>query len=218
MKKSRLAVLCFLVFLIGAPQAFSGEAGKNIGLGLHAGLTVPSSPTIGVESTFIETDTGGTSPSFGCSLDWFFAPDFSVSLGVDYCKFSIDGKSGGGKAAMGDATTIPVSLSLRYQPTLNKVFMPYIGIGGNYLICDFSESQLIRDAIASVGVNDTLDLENSFGVVVSGGLDLMVSDRNSVGIGLSYSWNNTKMEIGGEKSDSFDLNAFQASVGWKHYF
>ncbi len=201
MRKQIISIACMAVMLFFASQAaFAGDAGK-VGLGLRVGYAGYAGDTV----DGVKLDPGGAA-FYGANLTYFFAKDWAVEGAVEYCKAQVDAKASGVTQDIGDLTQIPILLTVRYQPTVGA-WMPYVGLGTGYYINDLSA----KDS------KDDPNLEDKFGFLVNCGTEYMVNANNSLGLDLRYTWNSTKdKDTAG--SPSFDLNAFQASFGWKYYF
>jgi outer membrane protein W len=207
MKKSRLLVLFIAVFFVFMSQAYAGGSDKTLGIGLHVGFQVPENPTVSSVKSEFTTDNG-TSPTIGASLDLFILRDICASASVEYCNLPMNQKLSltNAKSKIGNVSSVPLALTLRYQPTLMGMLMPYLGAGLGYTVNNLNQ------AAAS------WKLKDSPGYLLVGGMDVMLFGNNAVGVGLSYTWNSTKFTMNSLESNSFKMNDFEATIGLKHYF
>jgi outer membrane protein W len=149
-------------------------------------------------------------PFYGINLTYYFAKDFNVEGAVEYAKPEIDTKDNAGKMAgvkqdQGDATQVPILINVRYQPTVDN-FMPYVGLGLGYYFNSFSNKN-----------KNNISLEDNFGYLVNCGTDYKLNENNLIGLDLRYVWDSTKDKNSTDQK-SFDMNAFQVSLGYKYMF
>jgi len=88
--------------------------------------------------------------------------------------------------AAGSTKHLPPTLSVQWYPRGGKDgWQPYLGIGVNYTV--FFDEDVDNELIEFLGVEDAdLDLDDSFGLAGQAGVDIPLSDRWSVNLGVWY--------------------------------
>jgi len=98
---------------------------------------------------------------------------------------------------------LPPTLSLNYHFNSDSDFKPYLGVGWNYTLFSGEENTggfLVLDgALGGVGLgsNPELTLDDSSGLALQAGLDLMLNDQTSVNVGVRWIDIDAEIELGG---------------------
>ncbi len=113
-------------------------------------------------------------------------------------------------AKVGNAKQLPPTLSMQwYTPAIGRIH-PYLGVGLNWTMF-FSEST--TGALAG----SNLELDDSFGVAVQGGMDWDLSDRWLVNADLRWINIESDVKLDGTKLGNAKINpiVFSLNVGYK---
>lgn len=202
--RNRIIAMVCVGMMVLAGSALAGEAGK-VGVGLKIGYSGYAGDTFTDSGVDVDFDPAGAA-FFGANLTYFFTNDWCVEGAVEYCTAQVDANAPGWTDDIGDLTQIPILLTLRYQPTVGA-WMPYAGAGVGYYINSFDDTDPADDT----------EFENNFGFLLNCGADYMVNANNAIGLDLRYTFNSTEIDDEPD-SPTFDLNAFQAAIGWKYMF
>lgn len=86
----------------------------------------------------------------------------------------------------GKLSIIPVLLSLKFRFPIKQLFIPYIGIGGNYSFNKFSIATDTVSAWNKLGFNIIENVENAIGFSIDAGLDYLITKNVALNIELNY--------------------------------
>ncbi|MCO4786228.1 OmpW/AlkL family protein [Marinomonas atlantica] len=193
--------------IVSAPSAMAHEAGDmfvrgglvsvmpsvsdNTGAGLD--LDVDDNLQIGLTATYMYTDNIG--------IELLAATPFTHDI-----------TAGGTK--VGETSHLPPSLMGQYYfGQADSAVRPYVGAGLNYTI--FFDEKLSVD-LDSNGQNDTLSLDDSFGLAFQAGVDYNITDNLFVNASVWYMDINTDVTINGNATGDLDIDpvSVMASVGY----
>lgn len=102
-------------------------------------------------------------------ITYFFTPNFAAELILGVTPHKIHGAGILKGIDVGKAWLLPPTVTLQYHFTNFGAFKPYIGAGPNFTVFFNQE--------AAGGVVTKLDIENTFGVAIQAGVDIML-DRH----------------------------------------
>lgn len=161
-----------VIFLSCVLPADAGAQG--LGFGLAAGYAKPSN------SLYSGSVAGGVVFSIGVMK--FLAFEIQAGyLGSDV-EASEDGLS------KGKLTVIPVQLSVQGRfPFAGGRVAPFVELGGGYYLNSFAVDSNLAKRWKDVGFTLEEKPEGAIGVHFGGGLDVFLSRRISLGLGLKYS-------------------------------
>lgn len=121
-----------------------------------------------------------------------------------------------GRLSLGSVHILPPSLMLQaHLPTGGKAH-PYIGAGVNYTMI-YDKSGLLETP-AAAGLGSGLDLSDSFGWVLQGGVDYDIGARALFNADVKYVKLNTDVSIDGDEIDTVDVNPLLIRVGFGYRF
>ncbi|MES2817950.1 MAG: OmpW family outer membrane protein [Pseudomonadota bacterium] len=127
---------------------------------------VDSSTQLGLTGTYMLTDHLG--------IELLAATPFSHDISVSGIDAALGVASGTFDGRFADAKQLPPTLSLQYYPLDPKsTLQPYVGAGLNYTLF-FDEGLTGRQK--GNGFSN-LELDNSFGLALQAGMDLMLTDQ-----------------------------------------
>ena len=211
MKKRPLLLFCVTVFLlfcsdVGLAQDNEGK----LGVGARVGFVDYSDDDQTFSGVEIELESDDAW-MYEVNLTYFVQEYFSLELGAGYTEtdeylYSSLGMSG----SAGDMEQIPVLLTARVHFSTNHEVTPYLGAGIGYYFNDFDSNSSSPD----------IDVDDSFGFHVNGGLEVFITDYVAINVDIKYVWNEVDVDINlpGFGSEDFKRNQFVAGAGCKFYF
>lgn len=216
--KKRVILLMFVtaLFMFIGQVGSAQELAKKFAVGARAGFYKIADDDISQG----ELTSDGTFYGEG-NLTYFFVDYFSLEWSVGYVKPDLDltQTATGYDLQYGELEQIPLLLTARFHwwSDIPKVCL-YAGGGLGYFINDFSVSSAFGNLIPGV----TVDVDNSFGAVVSAGIEYFISEKLALNVDLKYIYNPVDFiqTSPGVSSSAFDLNlnTFLGGVGIKYYF
>jgi len=121
-------------------------------------------------------------------------------------------------AEFGELKQIPILLNVRYVFWPTSEIGIYLGGGVGYYFNDFSLTDRAKIQFPALAV----EMDDSFGYQVVGGVEFFLNDKVSINWDARYSWNEADyVERGsGSPEEQFevDLDAFTFAIGIKYYF
>ena len=155
----------------------------------------------------------------GANLTYYIHRYFSFELSADYAKTDVDLKAFNVSENIGEMKQIPIILNARFHFSTNQKVSPYLSGGIGYYINDFDLSDSLSSLLPS---GYELDLEDSIGFNLGGGIQFLLNEHFALDLDLKYIWNNTDIEAkapGYETEEiSMDLDNFYVGIGLKYYF
>lgn len=120
---------------------------------------------------------------------------------------------------------LPPTLSLNYHFNGDSEFQPYVGIGWNYTLFS-SESNTAGFAVLDgalgggtpVAGDPKLTLDDSSGLALQAGLDLMLNDKTSINVGVRWIDIDAEIELDGSGTGvdaEIDPLVYTLSVGYR---
>ena len=210
MKKQPLLLFCVTVFLLFCSDVGLAEDNQGkLGVGVRAGYVDYYNDDQTVSGGELELESDVTL-MYEANLTYFVQEYFSLELGVgytetdEYLNFS-PGMSG--KA--GEMEQIPILLTARVHFSTNHEVTPYLGAGIGYYLSDFDSNSSSPD----------VDVDDSFGFHVNGGLEVFITDYVAINVDIKYVWNEVNLDIKLPGLDEdYKRNQFVAGAGCKFYF
>ncbi|UCB47813.1 MAG: outer membrane beta-barrel protein [Deltaproteobacteria bacterium] len=121
-------------------------------------------------------------------------------------------------AEFGELKQIPVLLNARYVFWPTSEIGIYIGGGVGYYFNDFGLTDIGKSAFPGL----TVEMDDSFGYQVIGGVEFFLNDKVSINWDARYAWNKVDYveRSSGSTEEQFevDLDAFTFALGIKYYF
>jgi outer membrane protein len=203
-----LKLLCPLAAaaaLFTATPALAQEAGDwTFGLGAH--VVAPKSDNGSLAGGAFEADVGDSwRPTI--TAEYFFRDNWGVEVLASW-PFKHDIELNGVKA--GSTEHLPPTVSVQYHFTGNETVKPFIGAGVNYTIF-FSQ-----DTTGPLAGAD-LDLDNSFGLALHGGLDFAVGTNKYVRLDARWIDIDTDVKVNGADVGTVNIDpmVYGAAFVWK---
>ena len=203
-----LKLLCPLAAaaaLFTATPALAQQAGDwTFGLGAH--VVAPKSDNGSLAGGALEADVGDNwRPTF--TGEYFFRDNWGIEV-LASLPFHHDIELNGVKA--GSTKHLPPTVSLQYHFTGSEKVKPFIGAGVNYTLF-FSQ-----DTTGPLAGAD-LDLDNSFGLALHGGLDFAVGTNKFVRLDARWIDIDTDVKVngGGVGTVNIDPMVYGAAFVWK---
>jgi outer membrane protein len=203
-----LKLLCPLAAaaaLFTATPALAQQAGDwTFGLGAH--VVDPKSDNGSLAGGALEADVGSNwRPTF--TGEYFFRDNWGIEV-LASLPFEHDIELNGVKA--GSTKHLPPTVSLQYHFNGSEKVKPFIGAGINYTIF-FSQS-----TTGPLAGTD-LDLDNSLGLALHGGLDFAVGTDKYIRVDARWIDIDTDVEVngGGVGTVNIDPMVYGAAFVWK---
>lgn len=155
---------------------------------------------------------------YGLNLTYFIQKYLSIELSVDYTETDVELSALGLSGDAGDFESIPVLLSLRVHFSTNPKVSPYLLFGGGYFFNDIDQNDSTIEFIYGSGAK--VDVDDSFGFHVGGGVEVFVSENVALNLDLKYIWTEveTSVNVAGFTDEDMDMDSFVAGLGIKYYF
>jgi len=152
------------------------------------------------------------------NLTYFIQDYLSLELSVGYTETDVDFDALGMEVDAGDFETIPVLLSLRAHLSTNTKVSPYLLFGIGYFFNDFDQNDPVVEFIYGAGAD--IDVDDSFGFHVGGGVEVFVTENVALNLDLKYIWTKVEADVNipGFKDEDIDMDSFVAGLGIKFYF
>ncbi len=203
-----LKLLCPLAAaaaLFTATPALAQQAGDwTFGLGAH--VVSPKSDNGSLAGGAFDADVGNNwRPTF--TGEYFFRDNWGIEV-LASLPFQHDIELNGVKA--GSTKHLPPTVSLQYHFTGSEKVKPFIGAGVNYTLF-FSQ-----DTTGPLAGAD-LDLENSFGLALHGGLDFAVGTDKFVRLDARWIDIDTDVKVNGGDVGTVNIDpmVYGAAFVWK---
>jgi len=203
-----LELLCPLAAaaaLFTATPALAQQAGDwTFGLGAH--VVSPKSDNGSLAGGAFDADVGNNwRPTF--TGEYFFRDNWGIEV-LASLPFQHDIELNGVKA--GSTKHLPPTVSLQYHFTGSEKVKPFIGAGVNYTLF-FSQ-----DTTGPLAGAD-LDLENSFGLALHGGLDFAVGTDKFVRLDARWIDIDTDVKVNGGDVGTVNIDpmVYGAAFVWK---
>lgn len=203
-----LKLLCPLAAaaaLFTATPALAQQAGDwTFGLGAH--VVAPKSDNGSLAGGALEADVGDNwRPTI--TGEYFFRDNWGIEV-LASLPFQHDIELNGVKA--GSTKHLPPTVSLQYHFTGSEKVKPFIGAGVNYTLF-FSQ-----DTTGPLAGAD-LDLDNSFGLALHGGLDFAVGTNKFVRLDARWIDIDTDVKVNGASVGTVNIDpmVYGAAFVWK---
>ena len=203
-----LKLLCPLAAaaaLFTATPALAQQAGDwTFGLGAH--VVAPKSDNGSLAGGAFDADVGNNwRPTF--TGEYFFRDNWGIEVLAAW-PFEHDIELNGVKA--GSTQHLPPTVSLQYHFTGNETVKPFIGAGVN---CTMFFSEDTTGPLAGAD----LDLENSFGLALHGGLDFAVGTDKFVRLDARWIDIDTDVKVNGGDVGTVNIDpmVYGAAFVWK---
>ena len=218
--KKKIIVPFFVVaalMLVVSQVSFAQDMEGRLGLGArvsYVNFTDDDYTVYGVKVD-VEPDE---SIMYGVNLTYFIQNYLSLELSVDYTETDVDLKALGLSGDAGDFESIPVLLSLRAHLDTNTKVSPYLLVGVGYFFNDIDQNDSTIEFIYGPGAD--VDLDDSFGFHVGGGVEVFVSENVAVNLDLKYICTEVEADVNvaGFTDEDLDMDSFVAGLGIKYYF
>lgn len=218
--KKKFIVPFFVVatlMLVVSQVSFAQDMEGRLGLGARASyvnFTDDDYTVYGVKVN-VEPDE---SVMYGVNLTYFIQNYLSLELSVDYTETDVDLKALGLSGDAGDFESIPVLLSLRAHLSTNTKVSPYLLFGIGYFFNDIDQNDSNIEFIYGPGAK--VDVDDSFGFHVGGGVEVFVSENVALNLDFKYIWTEveTSVNVAGFTDEDLDMDSFVAGLGIKYYF
>ena len=154
---------------------------------------------------------------YGINCTYFLHEYFSLELSADYVETDVELSVLGLSGNVGQLTQVPVLLTGRIHFSTSSKVSPYLGGGVGYYFNDFDSERVITEFLYGPGAD--IDVDESIGYHVAGGVEVFVSDNAAINLDLRYVWNEIDAEINlsGFGDEELDVDAFIAGLGFKFY-
>ena len=218
--KKKFIVPFFVVatlMLVVSQVSFAQDMEGRFGLGARASYVNFTDDDYTVYGVKVDVEPD-ESVMYGVNLTYFIQNYLSLELSVDYTETDVDLKALGLSGDAGDFESIPVLLSLRAHLSTNTKVSPYLLFGIGYFFNDFDQNNSTIEYIYGPGAD--VDVDDSFGFHVGGGVEVFVSENVALNLDFKYIWTEveTSVNVAGFTDEDLDMDSFVAGLGIKYYF
>jgi len=157
-------------------------------------------------------------PMFGLNYSYFLTNHFSIELSVDYIEPEVTLSAPGLSGKGGKLKQVPLLLVGRLNVPIKNKAIPYIGGGVGYFFYSFDQENYVIEYIYGSGAK--IDIDNSYGFLFNGGIDLFLTKNIALNFDVKYIWNDIEAKVNkpGFTEEDFDANMFIIGGGLKYYF
>ena len=219
MKKKIIATFFVVaaLMLVVSQVSFAQDMKGRLGIGARVSYVNFSNDDYTVYGVKVDVEPDD-STMYGANLTYFIQDYLSLELSVDYTETDVDFDALGMEVDAGDFETIPVLLSLRAHLSTNTKVSPYLLFGVGYFFNDFDQNDAIIEYMYGPGAD--VDVDDSFGFHVGGGVEVFVSENIALNLDLKYIWTEVEADVNvaGFKDEDIDMDSFVAGLGIKFYF
>lgn len=207
----------FVTFWCFSQISFAQDMEGKLGLGARVSYVNHSDDNYTVYGVKVDVEPDD-SVMYGVNLTYFLASDISLELSVDHTETDIDLYALGLSGNAGELEIIPVLLSLRMHIYTNTKVSPYLTIGGGYFFNDIAQNDSTIEFIYGPGAE--IDVDNSLGYLLGGGIEYFISKKAAVNLDFKYIWTEVeaKVNVPGFTKEDFKINPFVIGLGVRYYF
>lgn len=202
MKKPVGIIATLAIFL--CVTSVNAEMQKENGIGLSVSYAKPKDLESGI--------------GFGVNFTHYLSPNLSIEFAAENYKFD-DEEEG---ITFGEVTATPILGTIQFRP--QTPMNPYIGAGVGYYLLSYDESSTASDVCLFLfGEDCTYDVDNTFAVHVSAGIDYPLNENLGLNIDIRYAIGNAdatfKLPLSGiSVSDEVDIDYYKLGIGLKYWF
>ena len=198
-------------------SSIASETARKSGFGARVSYVTYSGDELTLYGVAVDVEADST-PSFGLNYTYLFNNYSSLEFSIDYIKTDAQFKALGLSLNMGELTQIPVLLTLRLHPAASTKVKPYLGFGVGYYSNSFDTNSFNASLIYGTGAK--IDVDDSFGFHVNGGVEFFIAENYSFNLDLKYLLNkaDAKVNISGFTTEEMSMDAVVVGVGLRYYF
>ena len=212
----KIVVIFFVIvtFWFFSQISFAQDMERKLGLGTRVSCINYSDDAY---STKVDVEPD-ESVMYGVNLTYFFLRDLSLELSVDYTETDVELSALGLSGNAGEFESIPVILSLQTHLFTNTKVSPYLTIGVAYFFNDVDQNDSTIEFIYGPGAE--IDVDNSLGFLLGGGIEFFISKRAAVNLDFKYIWTkvDAKVNVPGFTKVDYEIDPFVVGLGIKYYF
>jgi len=216
-KKIVVMFLVAVTFLFFSQISYAQDMEGKLGLGARVSHINYSDDDYTVYGVKVDVEPD-ESIMYGVNLTYFFHRNLSLELSVDHTEPDVELSALGLSGDAGEVESIPVFLSLRTHLSTNKKVNPYFTIGVGYFFNDIDQNDSTIKFIYGPGAE--IDVDNSLGFLLGGGIEFFISKKAAVNLDFKYIWTEVEAEVNvpGFTKEDFEINPFVMGLGIKYYF
>jgi outer membrane protein W len=215
----KIVVIFFVIvtFWFFSQISFAQDMERKLGLGTRVSCINYSDDAYTVYGTKVDVEPD-ESVMYGVNLTYFFLRDLSLELSVDYTETDVELSALGLSGNAGEFESIPVILSLQTHLFTNTKVSPYLTIGVAYFFNDVDQNDSTIEFIYGPGAE--IDVDNSLGFLLGGGIEFFISKRAAVNLDFKYIWTkvDAKVNVPGFTKVDYEIDPFVVGLGIKYYF
>ncbi|MCG8670320.1 MAG: outer membrane beta-barrel protein [Pseudomonadales bacterium] len=205
--KKVLAPVAVSMVAMGVGQAMAYEAGDIVIRGGYASVNPDSTsddvfPDVLGSNRKVEADDGS---ALGISLTYMLDANLGIEvLAATPFKHDIQGAGELSGEDIGETKHLPPTVSLQYNVGVSDTVNVYAGIGINYTVFFSEDTSELTDLL---GVDTDLELDDSWGLAFSAGVDYKIDDNWGVNAGVYMIDIDSEatLEAEGVGTDKFDV-------------
>lgn len=182
----------WIVRIGGSNVAPKQDNGEILGLG----ITIDDQTTLSITGEYMISDSWG--------IELLASTPFQHAVSV-------------GGVQVSTIKHLPPTLSANYHFNSDSDFQPYLGIGVNYTLF-FSEKNTGGLTVLGVPSDPKLTLDDSTGLALQAGVDLMLNDRTSLNVGVRWADIDAEIELDGAGTGvdaEIDPLVYTLAIGYK---
>jgi len=193
------------------------EAPRKSGFGARISYVTYSGDELTLYGVAVDVEADITT-SFGLNYTYLFNNYSSLEFSIDYINTDAQFEALGYSLTMGELTQIPVLLTLRLHPAASTKAKPYLGVGLGYYLNNLDTDS--TNAALVYGSGAEIDVDDSFGFHVNGGVEFFIAENYSFNLDLKYLLNkaDAKVNVAGFTTEEMSMDAVVVGVGLKYYF
>lgn len=118
-----------------------------------------------------------------------FAPHWGIEVLIPFAPLELEAVGRGGvidNLPVGSADVWPIAVTVQYYPFETQWAKPYLGVGANYSIINHEEVNAATAGLLGIDRVNSVDADNSLGIVAQLGVDFPLTDRLSLNVSTSY--------------------------------
>ena len=215
----KIVVIFFVIvtFWFFSQISFAQDMEGKLGLGTRVSCVNYSDDAYTVYGVKVDVEAD-ESVMYGVNLTYFFLRDLSLELSVDYTETDVELSALGLSGDAGEFESIPVILSLQTHLFTNTKVNPYLTIGVAYFFNDVDQNDSTIEFIYGPGAE--IDVDNSLGFLLGGGIEFFISKKAAVNLDFKYIWTkvDAKVNVPGFTKVDYEIDPFVVGLGIKYYF
>lgn len=193
------------------------EIARKSGFGAKVSYMTYSGDELNLYGVRVDVEADNTL-SYGLNYTYLFNDYSSLEFSVDYIRTDVQFAALGLSLNVGEFTQIPALFTFRLHPATTGTVKPYFGAGVGYYFNSFDTNSY--NAALIYGAGAEIDVDNSFGFHINGGVDFFIAENYSLNVDLKYVLNKADAEVNipGFTREEMSMDAVAVGIGLKYYY